>query len=142
MNDDKPVLTDEYHIHYPGLVVIDTTTKGRLLRKYESAWPDGPRRELAPQPRSHPLSQVAPLPGYRQSGPAAQPSFKEQLWTIDPRCRYCLKSLKLRKATIDHIVPRARGGANVADNKTLACKECNQAKADQVGGEWVPKFRP
>ena len=41
-------------------------------------------------------------------------------------CTYCGSTENL---TIDHIVPRAKGGARWdADNCTTACRRCNQAK--------------
>jgi 5-methylcytosine-specific restriction endonuclease McrA len=53
-------------------------------------------------------------------------------------CAYCLrpvykKSHRSRdcdRATIDHIVPRSRGGTDAWVNLTLACLACNEAKAD------------
>lgn len=34
-------------------------------------------------------------------------------------------------ATIDHVVPRAHGGAEDWRNEVAACRSCNAAKADQ-----------
>ncbi len=33
-------------------------------------------------------------------------------------------------ATIDHVVPRGRGGKNEMDNKVAACYRCNNARGD------------
>ena len=42
------------------------------------------------------------------------------------QCTYCGSNDNL---TLDHIVPRCRGGARWdADNVTTACRSCNQAK--------------
>ena len=42
------------------------------------------------------------------------------------QCTYCGSQENL---TLDHIVPRCRGGARWdADNVTTACRACNQAK--------------
>ena len=53
-------------------------------------------------------------------------------------CHYCdKKSLKLHHwrepcgvndATVDHVVPLARGGSNDERNKVVACRACNLAK--------------
>lgn len=40
-------------------------------------------------------------------------------------CRYCRKTLSERTATIDHVVPRCRGGCNANCNLVLACRKCN-----------------
>jgi hypothetical protein len=48
-------------------------------------------------------------------------------------CYYCGRPFtKKRPATIDHFVPRSRGGSNDLRNLRLACIECNHRKADGV----------
>ena len=44
------------------------------------------------------------------------------------RCAYCSK----RADTIDHVVPRSRGGAHTWDNCVAACRTCNSKKADRL----------
>lgn len=46
------------------------------------------------------------------------------------------------EATIDHDMPKARGGFDVLrpSNTVLACRRCNQAKADMTGAEFI-EFR-
>jgi 5-methylcytosine-specific restriction endonuclease McrA len=44
------------------------------------------------------------------------------------RCAYCGK----RADTIDHVVPRSRGGAHTWDNCVAACRTCNSRKADRL----------
>ncbi len=44
------------------------------------------------------------------------------------RCAYCGK----RADTIDHVVPRSRGGAHTWDNCVAACRTCNSKKADRL----------
>jgi 5-methylcytosine-specific restriction endonuclease McrA len=48
------------------------------------------------------------------------------------RCTYC-PSLA---ASVDHVVPLARGGSNREGNLTPACLRCNHAKRDQFVIEW------
>jgi 5-methylcytosine-specific restriction endonuclease McrA len=40
------------------------------------------------------------------------------------------------KATIDHVIARAMGGADVEDNTVAACAACNTAKADMSKDEF------
>ncbi|MFC1978467.1 HNH endonuclease [Chloroflexota bacterium] len=42
-------------------------------------------------------------------------------------CQYCGK--QMRELTLDHVMPRHRGGGHTWDNVTSACKKCNQRKA-------------
>ncbi|MGI9001730.1 MAG: HNH endonuclease [Pseudonocardia sp.] len=44
------------------------------------------------------------------------------------RCAYCGK----RAETIDHVVPRSRGGTHTWDNCVAACRTCNSHKADKL----------
>lgn len=47
------------------------------------------------------------------------------------RCGYCGKTAN----TVDHIVPRSRGGEGVWTNTVAACGPCNQRKADRTPDE-------
>lgn len=51
------------------------------------------------------------------------------------RCAYCGG----RAETIDHVVPRSRGGAHSWENCVACCAHCNHRKADRLLGElgWV-----
>jgi 5-methylcytosine-specific restriction endonuclease McrA len=46
-------------------------------------------------------------------------------------CGYCGK----HATTIDHVLPRSRGGRNTWKNTVAACKSCNQRKGDRTPGE-------
>lgn len=45
------------------------------------------------------------------------------------RCARCRKSLKHKKAHVDHIIPLAKGGTNDRTNIQLLCAPCNLTKA-------------
>jgi 5-methylcytosine-specific restriction endonuclease McrA len=47
------------------------------------------------------------------------------------RCGYCGRPA----TTVDHIVPRCRGGRNTWLNSVACCKACNQRKADRTPAE-------
>ena len=55
-------------------------------------------------------------------------------------CAYCNK----RADTIDHVIPRSRGGPHSWDNCVAACKACNSKKADRLLEElgWTLAFVP
>lgn len=42
-------------------------------------------------------------------------------------------------ATVDHVIPKARGGITHRDNLVTACYQCNQAKRDREIGEALPR---
>ena len=51
------------------------------------------------------------------------------------RCQYCGVLLETKDYTIDHVVPRSRGGLSAWNNLTLACVTCNKRKSDSLPHE-------
>ncbi len=47
-------------------------------------------------------------------------------------CQYCGKKYKAEDLTIDHVVPRSRGGKTTWENCVLACIWCNIKKGDRT----------
>lgn len=58
----------------------------------------------------------------------------------DSRCCYCGKAA----TTIDHVLPRSRGGRETWDNLVACCLRCNNAKGDHTPAEmgWRMHFTP
>lgn len=52
-------------------------------------------------------------------------------------CAYCDR----RAETIDHVIPRSRGGQHVWENVVAACRSCNRRKADRLLEELGWKLR-
>jgi 5-methylcytosine-specific restriction endonuclease McrA len=50
-------------------------------------------------------------------------------------CQYCGRKPGRKELTIDHIVPRSRGGISSWTNCVLACIDCNKAKDDRLLSE-------
>lgn len=56
---------------------------------------------------------------------------KKQLYRkFHGTCQICHKKVAWRKATVDHILPKDKGGTNHKYNLQLAHRTCNQAKAN------------
>lgn len=68
-------------------------------------------------------------------------------------CQYCGDHFPRTHLTIDHILPRSRGGSDTWDNLVLACAACNLKKRDRTPEEahmplirkplaprWLPRF--
>ena len=51
------------------------------------------------------------------------------------RCQYCGKKGTAFDLTLDHILPRSRGGKTLAENLVTACKICNNRKGDRTPEE-------
>src|SRR5438105_1721296 len=52
-------------------------------------------------------------------------------------CQYCGTVLPSGELTLDHVVPRSRGGASTWENLVTCCHPCNRRK----GNEYPPKAR-
>lgn len=65
-------------------------------------------------------------------------------------CEYCLSQSRYSadSFSVEHIVPRSRGGTDAASNLALACQGCNNRKftsvsaADPLTGTTVPLYHP
>ncbi len=57
---------------------------------------------------------------------------KLEVFTRDNwQCQYCGEGLTRRTATIDHVLPRSKGGKTSWKNTVTACAPCNSKKADK-----------
>ena len=56
------------------------------------------------------------------------------------RCAYCGNGA----TTIDHVLPRSRGGDDSWENLVACCLKCNNLKSDRTPGEmgWTLRVRP
>jgi 5-methylcytosine-specific restriction endonuclease McrA len=65
----------------------------------------------------------------------------ERVWRVPPvnrrevlrrdkhTCQYCGSSKHL---TLDHVIPRSKGGKHSWDNVVIACEQCNSRKGDRT----------
>lgn len=66
------------------------------------------------------------------------------------RCEYCLSPARYatQRFSVEHVLPRTRGGQTVLENLALACQGCNNHKynhtetVDPVSGLIVPLYNP
>jgi hypothetical protein len=62
-------------------------------------------------------------------------------------CPYCGRTMGGKRGaalrlypTIDHIVPKSRGGGGRSDNKVFVCVQCNQDKGDKSIETWLDEL--
>jgi 5-methylcytosine-specific restriction endonuclease McrA len=55
-------------------------------------------------------------------------SRREVLRRDSHTCQYCGNT---RKLTLDHVIPRSKGGSHTWDNVVAACERCNLTKSDR-----------
>ena len=63
--------------------------------------------------------------------------FKRDRYT----CQYCGTQPTTSELTIDHVLPRSRGGQSTWANCVLACLACNHRKADRLPDEANMRLR-
>ncbi len=50
-------------------------------------------------------------------------------------CQYCGTVLASSELTLDHVIPRSRGGQSTWENLVACCHECNRRKGSKLPGE-------
>lgn len=64
-----------------------------------------------------------------------RPSRNNIFWRDKNQCQYCGVIESPRDMTIDHVIPRSRGGENTWSNLVTCCKRCNQKKGNRTPEE-------
>lgn len=83
-----------------------------------------------------PLPSVVRLLVYRRMPKWNRAVTRKSIMLRDGNtCQYCRETLPLRALTLDHVVPRCRGGANTWENLVACCHACNNRKADRTPSE-------
>ena len=57
---------------------------------------------------------------------------KNVLIRDENRCQYCARGFRDSELTLDHVLPRSKGGTSCWNNVVTACKPCNQKKRDYL----------
>jgi 5-methylcytosine-specific restriction endonuclease McrA len=50
-------------------------------------------------------------------------------------CQYCGQKFPVGELTMDHVIPRSRGGGSTWENLVAACFECNNRKSQRTPAE-------
>ena len=56
--------------------------------------------------------------------------YRIQLRRVTRWCAWCGCYLSQKESTIDHVIPRSRGGSNDLSNLRLSCYDCNYGRGD------------
>ncbi|MDE0105617.1 MAG: HNH endonuclease [Bryobacterales bacterium] len=56
-------------------------------------------------------------------------------------CQYCNRRFGAADLTLDHVVPRSRGGTNTWENLVASCLRCNNRKGDRLPSEASMQLR-
>jgi 5-methylcytosine-specific restriction endonuclease McrA len=65
-----------------------------------------------------------------------RPFSKKNLFLRDQyTCQYCGNDYEANELTLDHVVPRSRGGESSWENTVTCCKKCNEKKGGHLPAE-------
>lgn len=88
----------------------------------------------------HSISYSLPIPSViHLFSPVRRPPFRRRLTKLEVfnrdkyTCQYCGK--ETRQLTLDHIIPRYRGGTHTWENIVSCCPYCNRRKAGRTPDE-------
>lgn len=56
-------------------------------------------------------------------------------------CQYCGNETGDHRLEWEHKIPKSRGGSDSVKNATLACRTCNQEKADRTPEKWLDALK-
>ena len=84
----------------------------------------------------YPVPSIIRVPKWIELKYDKIPLTRENLFKRDNyRCVYCGISGRAN-LTMDHVVPKSKGGKDTWDNLVTACKMCNAEKDDMTCEEW------
>ncbi len=82
-------------------------------------------RTALPRPAIIRLHNYAPVPRRSRRRLTRRAVFARDEWA----CQYCGSE---RDLTVDHVIPRSKGGSNEWENIVTCCGPCNRRKADRL----------
>lgn len=81
-------------------------------------------------PKHMALKKYVYIP-YKEFSPTRKNIFRRDQYT----CQYCSSKIEGPEATVDHVLPRSRGGKHRWDNVVACCLSCNRKKGDKTPSE-------
>ncbi|MFH1378546.1 MAG: HNH endonuclease [Planctomycetota bacterium] len=83
-----------------------------------------------------PAPEIITLRDYAGSKPRIVKFNRKNIFIRDRNCcQYCGRKVSSSELTLDHVVPRSRGGRASWDNIVVACMTCNVKKSNRTPAE-------
>jgi 5-methylcytosine-specific restriction endonuclease McrA len=132
VNLDEPVLV--LNGNFEPLNVCSTRRALGLLFGGKAVIVEDGRGMISSVSNSYPLPSIIRI-NYvvQRPRPRLRPTRREIFRRDGYRCQYCGRSTS--RLTIDHVLPRNRGGQNTWENLTTACPDCNVRKGERTPRE-------
>lgn len=111
--------------------VIDNNCSPLTWEEWSHIRPDCEENQISTPSNTFKIPEVLRLAKYDKM-PREMVTFSR--WNIFKRdnhkCQYCNTRPGSEELTIDHVIPRSRGGQTTWDNCVLACVNCNAIKGN------------
>jgi 5-methylcytosine-specific restriction endonuclease McrA len=86
--------------------------------------------------RELPVPSVIRLLAYRHIPQQTRALSRKNILLRDRNtCQFCKRTLPASELTLDHVVPRSRGGRSSWENLVACCYQCNNRKGDRTPEE-------
>jgi len=132
MRMNEPVLV--LNLNFEPLNVCDTRRAVGLLMMGKAIIIENGRGEIRTARAAFPRPSVIRLSNIiTRPRPRVRLTKREIFRRDDHRCQYCGASSS--RLTIDHVVPRHRGGGHNWTNLVTACPQCNRRKGGRLPPE-------
>ncbi len=109
-------------------MILLLSEKAELIKAY-SRWVRSPRQ-------SYELPQIIKLKRYIKNFALVTGGISYSRQNVFKRdkylCQYCTKKLAEKHATIDHVIPRSKGGLDTWENTVCCCVACNSRKGNRT----------
>ena len=106
-----------------------------VLKGVARAEEDHPRFIKSPS-LSMPVPSVIRLLEFRHIPHQSRSLSRKNILMRDHNtCQYCGKVFTPNELTLDHVIPRSRGGASSWENLVACCKTCNHKKGNAIPSE-------
>ena len=100
--------------------------KIEIIKEYQDTWINSPSKKFK-------LPAVIRLLDYVLRLPWGVKLTRTNIFIRDRgKCQYCDKRLKKSRFTLDHVIPKSKGGKTDWNNLVVSCSSCNTKKGDEL----------
>ena len=125
-------------ISWQKAMILFFQDKIEVIREYDDTWINSPSQKFK-------LPSVIRLINYIFKLPWGIKLTRTNIFVRDRgKCQYCDKKLNKGRFTIDHVIPRSKGGKTVWENLVTSCARCNTRKGDSLlkDSDFILKNKP
>lgn len=99
--------------------------KIEIIKEYEDKWISSPNKRFK-------IPAVVRLIDFIFKFPFGVKMTRINILIRDnSECQYCNKKLNRKRFTVDHVIPRSKGGKTSWENLVACCAKCNTLKGDK-----------